>query len=119
MFTVFDIKVNSKMKRYLNRKVLEECGFKARGGSWVFHKCIYRYEDKPEIYLDVILEQDDENDEWSASGKVVDYKGDSYIHYYNRRWGENDIVDELDKSIDKILTLLAQNEIIKKKRRAK
>ena len=118
MYTIEDIKINNKMKHIPHKKTLEQQGFKARSNNvWKLHKCIYKNEDKPELFLDIVIEQDDGDNCWVATGKVVDYKGDTYTHYYNRQWGDNELVSELDNTIDVVLSELAESEIIKKKRR--
>ena len=76
---------------------------------------------KRNIYKDIIsfvMHIDNETGNWDY--EVISSNTDSpYASYYNRTFGKNNVVQDLDNEITKIMDELVHNKIFRKRRRNK
>lgn len=95
-----------KLCTNLSKTTLEKLGFK----KGVYRKHIY----KNIIQFELGINLDER--EWYF--QVLDNNtGGMYIPYYNRIFGKNEVVESLDKEVDKIFSKMKRNKVFYTKKK--
>ena len=92
-------------KQKLNRKLtcedLQKFGFR----NGLLRQHIYKN------LIDIVLKIDLDNETWYY--QIVDNDTNSlYVNYYNREYGNNELVDQLDKEVEKFFNKIRRNKIL-------
>ena len=92
-------------KQKINRKLtcedLQKFGFR----NGLLRQHIYKN------LIDIVLKIDLDNETWYY--QIVDNDTNSlYVNYYNREYGNNELVDQLDKEVEKFFNKIRRNKIL-------
>ena len=92
-------------KQKLNRKLtcedLQKFGFR----NGLLRQHIYKN------LIDIVLKIDLDNETWYY--QIVDNDTNGlYVNYYNREYGNNELVDQLDKEVEKFFNKIRRNKIL-------
>lgn len=80
-----------------------------KSGKYIYTKTVIEYLQKPVLVVKVMVDTDVQSIELN----VVNSNDKTYAPYWNRGWGDNEIVKEIDIEISKVLNYLTQMKIIR------
>ena len=90
-----------KVNRKLTCEDLQKFGFK----NGLLRQHIYKN------LIDIVLKIDLDNETWYY--QIIDNDTNSlYVNYYNREYGNNELVDQLDKEVEKFFNKIRRNKIL-------
>lgn len=102
---------NYKPNSELTKEILKENNFRYIDGIYSYRFPVYKYKNDPILWC--ILYVDIENN--SCNINIFDQNNNIYAQYFDREYGNNIVVEDIDKRINLQFGFLVKKKILKKR----